>query len=325
VLGFFEAGQWPCALVTAQRLLSRRDRALGNSIIQSGASLGAMATPAVVWLLTTDAPGSWRLPFRVIGASGLFWVFAWLLFVPAGDVDLKPAANEISPDEAIPANDGDDDPTASDARARRRTLVRRFVALAVVVVVINLCWQYFRAWMPKMLREEFQYSKDKVQFFSMAYYLAADVGCLSIGFLVKLLASRGFSVHRARMTTFLACSLLTALSMLAAALPASSLLLATLLVIGFGSLGQFPTYYAFTQELSARKMGNVTGVLSFLTWMFYAVVSGPIGRWADRTGSYSHVTFLAGLVPMLGFLAVLFLWDRPTFGKRVRRTTLRRG
>ena len=48
LLGFFEAGQWPCALVTSQRLLSRRDRPLGNSILQSGASLGAIATPVVV-------------------------------------------------------------------------------------------------------------------------------------------------------------------------------------------------------------------------------------------------------------------------------------
>ena len=54
LLGFFEAGQWPCALVTAQRLLSRSDRPLGNSIIQSGASLGAIATPIVVLYLATD-------------------------------------------------------------------------------------------------------------------------------------------------------------------------------------------------------------------------------------------------------------------------------
>ena len=57
LLGFFEAGQWPCALITSQRLLSRRDRPLGNSILQSGASLGAIATPFVVIALTTSAAG----------------------------------------------------------------------------------------------------------------------------------------------------------------------------------------------------------------------------------------------------------------------------
>ena len=50
LLGFFEAGHWPCALVTAQRLLARSNRPLGNSILQSGASLGAIATPVVVLL-----------------------------------------------------------------------------------------------------------------------------------------------------------------------------------------------------------------------------------------------------------------------------------
>jgi ACS family hexuronate transporter-like MFS transporter len=311
LLGFFEAGQWPCALVSAQRLLSRRDRALGNSIIQSGASLGAVVTPGVVWLLTTDAPGSWRLPFLVIGVTGAAWVVAWLATVRASDLDLEGGAPELAPQTESVMGGPPGVEFAPDPSASRRVFLRRFLALAIVVVVINLCWQYFRAWMPKMLREEFGYSKGQVQFFSMAYYLVAGIGCLLIGFLAKWLAGRGLSVHGARMSTFLACSLLTALSVLAAALPASWLLLATLLVIGFGSLGQFPTYYAFTQELSARRMGNVTGILSFLTWMVYAVVSGPIGRWADRTGSYSQVTFLAGLLPMLGLLALLLLWNDP--------------
>ena len=54
LLGFFEAGHWPCALVTSQRLLSRRDRPLGNSILQSGTPWGALATPIVVLLLVSD-------------------------------------------------------------------------------------------------------------------------------------------------------------------------------------------------------------------------------------------------------------------------------
>ena len=252
LLGFFEAGQWPCALVTAQRLLSSRDRPLGNSIIQSGASLGAIATPIVVLYLVSDSQGAWRLPFRVIGAAGLAWVAVWFAVVRSHDVRLVSSAKPAVPLDDELSTIGNKRESAAEQWPTRFTFFRRFAALTIVVVVINLCWQFFRAWMPKMLREEYLYDAKQVQYFSIGYYIAADVGCLSIGFLTKWLAGRGLSVHGARVATFFVCSILTALSVAAAGLPASPLLLATLLAIGFGSLGQFPTYYAFTQELSAR-------------------------------------------------------------------------
>ena len=88
MLGFFEAGQWPVRLVASQRLLSRRNRPLGNSILQSGASLGAIATPLVVLLLNRGEPSGWRLPFRVIGAAGLVWVVAWLTVIRPRDLEI---------------------------------------------------------------------------------------------------------------------------------------------------------------------------------------------------------------------------------------------
>ena len=309
LLGFFEAGHWPCALVTAQRLLARNDRPLGNSILQSGASLGAIATPIVVLLLASNAADSWRLPFRVIGSLGVIWVIAWLVAIRPRDLDLDSSAlPALDPGNEMALLKGE-----SAVSGASGIFARRFLALAIVVITINLCWQYFRAWMPGMLREQYAYSQRDVQYFSIAYYVATDVGCLAIGFLIKWLTTRGISVHGARMATFLACSLLTSLCMVAAFLPASWLLLFTLLLIGFGSLGQFPIYYALSQELSARRMGKITGALSFLTWTATGLAQQPIGQWIDRTHSYSQVTFIAGLVPLIGFLALLLLWDRIVF------------
>ena len=239
--------------------------------------MGAIATPFVVISLTTTAPDSWRLPFRVIGAAGAVWVIVWLAVVRSEDLDMTNASLADDTGSALI-------PSLSEDLSRSRIVfVRRFLALVVVVVVINLCWQFFRAWMPKMLREEYQYSLFQVQYFSVAYYVAADVGCLGVGFLVKWLASKGYSIHGARMATFSVCVFLTALSTLAALLPASVFLLTTLLLIGFGSLGQFPVYYALTQELSARRMGNITGILSFLFgfpigWFLARLVSGSTAR-----------------------------------------------
>lgn len=318
MLGFFEAGQWPCALAASQRLLSSKNRPLGNSILQSGASLGAVATPIVVLALSGGEPGSWRLPFRVIGAAGVVWIIVWLMAIRPRDLEIREAA---SPDPSSPREGGAEDRPAEGEDASR-TFGRRFLALVVVVIMINFCWQYFRAWMPLMLEKEMGYSGKETQLFSSAYYLVAGVGCIVVGFLVKWLAARGWPVHRARMATFLFCSLLTALGTVAVFLPASWFLLLLLLMIGFGSLGQFPTYYAFTQELSVSKMGKVTGVLSFVTWTSFALVQEPIGRWIDHTGSYSAVMFIAGLTPLVGLLALAILWDRPAGRSRSGRSDL---
>ena len=44
-------------------------------------------------------------------------------------------------------------------------------------------------------------------------------------------------------------------------------------------------------------------------------------RWLDRTHSYSEVTFLAGLMPMIGFLALLLLWKAPRADKPVPKVS----
>ncbi len=311
LLGFFEAGQWPCALAAAQRLLPRDRRPLGNSILQSGASLGAIITPPLVLLLNHGGPGAWRLPFQVVGAAGLAWIVLWLLVIRPRDLEIA--------GEPEPAGPGRTELPAQAAPSERIP-VARFLALVVVVITINLCWQYFRAWMPMMLETQYGYSKTRTQSFSSLYYLAAGIGCLLAGLAVKWLTGNGWPVHRARMAAFAFCVLLTASSTLMVLLPSSWGLLVILLLVGFGSLGQFPPYYAFTQELSVRQMGNITGLLSFMTWTSTALVQGLIGRWIDRTGSYAAVTCLAGLVPMLGLLALLILWNQGRKPQRVSGT-----
>jgi len=298
LLGFFEAGQWPCALAASQRLLSRGNRALGNSVLQSGASIGAIATPLVVLALNSGGMGGWRTPFRVIGALGVVWVAAWLILIRPRDLE----GAEESPEAAEAGG-----PAPGDARAA----TRRIAVLIVVVIAINLCWQYFRAWMPKMLAEEHGYGNDAVQLFSSAYYIAAGLGCLAAGVLSRRLATGGMTVHAARMATFAACVGLTALSCLAAYLPMPNLVLILLLAVGFGSLGQFPMYYAFTQEISVRYMGRVTGLLSFAAWIVTGRMQKDIGRWIDQTHSYAAPTCLVGLAPVVALVVLLLFWDLP--------------
>lgn len=292
-LGFFEAGQWPCALSASQRLLTQRDRAMGNSILQSGAALGAVFTPIAVQMMVSDLPGSWRGPFRVIGLLGIAWTLVWLAVIRAGDLDRplahKPGAPEVS--------------TAS-----RAEFVRRFLVLIVVVIAINFFWQFYRAWLPKMLREQHGYSRTAVNYFTSAFYIATDVGCLAAGFAVKQLSARRMPVHSARVVVFLVCALLTGLGTVVSFLAAGPDMLAILLLIGAGALGLFPIYYSLTQELSAQHQGKVTGSLGCIAWLSSALMQRQIGRYVDRTGSYASVVFITGLLPLASLVVLHFFW-----------------
>jgi ACS family hexuronate transporter-like MFS transporter len=315
-LGFFEAGQWPCALVTTQRLLSRADRSLGNSILQSGASIGAILTPIVVGLfappLSGDGPASgtavaaldestagwWRSPFVVIGAMGILWIPPWLWMSWGIDLRRPPPSTASEP-----AN-------AAEGDGEWLLLARRYAALLVVVIVLNMVWQYFRVWLPKMLEQYHGYSPREVRWFIVAYYVATDLGCLSSGALARLLATRGMRVHASRLTAFSICALLTSMSTLASMLPKGPLLLGILLLVGFGALGLFPNYYSFAQELTERHQGKVTGSLGFITWVVSAEMQEIVGRAIDRTQSYAEGVFWIGLTPLLGLAALLLLWGR---------------
>src|SRR5580765_6781297 len=80
-LGFFEAGHWPCAIRTTRQLLEPKDRALGNSVLQSGTSIGAIITPLVMSRILTPDLGSWKYAFQLVGLFGLIWVIGWFALV----------------------------------------------------------------------------------------------------------------------------------------------------------------------------------------------------------------------------------------------------
>ena len=81
--------------------------------------------------------------------------------------------------------------------------------------------------------------------------------------------------------------------------------------IGFGALGLFANYYSFTQELSTRHQGKVTGSLGFLTWTFTASMHPWIGKVVDRTHSYDAAIFWVGLLPAVAFAALALFWNWP--------------
>ncbi|MCZ2344130.1 MAG: MFS transporter [Bacteroidales bacterium] len=319
MLGFFESGNWPCALVITQRLLARSDRSLGNSILQSGASIGAVLTPVAVlgifsiadpgedgrlaqWGLsggmgvavTGEPPMIWPLPFLVVGFIGLLWVSLWFLMIPAGSL-------------ARPQGSAESQTSSSYGSLFRD---RRFYILIVMVICISIPWQLIRAWLPKVLMESRGYSETVALGFNSAYYIAADAGCLLAGWITYRLARGRLGVHGSRVLVFGVAAGLTSLTVLAAVLPAGIPLMAILIIIAAGSLAMYPCYYSFTQELTTTGMGKLSGTLAFSGWVVSAITQPEFGRLADETGSHDIGFALAGIPALIPVVLLLLFWRK---------------
>ncbi len=310
VLGLFEAGHWPCALITARQVLTAAERPFGNGLLQSGASAGAVLTPLYV-LLVRSLGGGWDFVFWTIGLTGLLWVPLWFALVRKGDLDDKPApaagdpVAEAEMDEAGVPRAPTGGPVPFDAWG----FARRFVVLAVVVTCLGLSWQFIRAWLPKYLKEFHNYAPAASATAVALYYIAADLGCILAGFLVKVLAERGQAVHTSRAIVFALWCGLTALAALVPFLGGSFwVLVPVLMLVGAGILGLHPIYYALAQELPAKHMGLLSGVLAAMTWVTVGTAQGEIGAHIKATGDYTPGFMVAGLAPVAALVVMLVLW-----------------
>jgi MFS family permease len=92
--------------------------------------------------------------------------------------------------------------------------------------------------------------------------------------------------------------------------PKGAWLLVLLAIIGAGTLGLFPIYHAFTQEVSAAHQGKVTGLTGLAAWLCSSPAHTLFGRLVDRTKSFDLGLALAGLLPLAACAAIWLFWGK---------------
>lgn len=296
LLGFFEGAHWPCAVKTTRLLLEAKDRSMGNSLLQSGTSMGAIVTPLVMRAMLTEDLGSWRLPFLAIGVAGVIWVVMWFVLIKRDD---------------LPST-GPEQKTATSLS--KILLTRRMLVIMAVVGLINTGWQMLRAWLPKFLQEGRGYSEAHALYFNSVFYIATDVGVIGAGALTLWLHRKKIAVTKARMLAFGVCAILSGAVVMVPVLPKGLALLGVLLVVGAGALGVFPIYHAFTQDLSREHQGKVTGVASIAAWGF-SPAQKIYGRIIDSTKSFDAGLVAAGLMPLAALIILWLFWREPEIEK----------
>lgn len=304
LLGLFEAGHWPCSLRMTQRSFAPHQRTWGNGILQSGAAAGQVLVPQVIQATLWLGAG-WQRSFEWAALAGPLWAGVWLLIVRERDVQRPVLQTDESARGAGRPQEIQEIPFWRIVRSRRWWL------LLVTVVCINVPWHALRVWMPDTLQTWYGYDRSFVDHFTSLYYLSTFAGSLATGAVVAWLSSRGWNVHRARMTVFGACAILVALLAPAMLLPAGGLLLGIQLLVAFGSLGVAPIYYSLNQELSGKSQGKVGGSLSFLLWCLLALMQRSIGEWVKVSPQSRPVVFACvALLPALATVALVLGWGR---------------
>ena len=305
VLGACEAGHWPCALLTIRAMLSPADRTLGNGILQSGASIGAITVPLYIEL--TDRMGySWEFPFWSIGILGLFWVPLWFYMI--GNHPLHPSGPELALPQTIPEEAADTEFAMREAQRSRWALIRRILALSVVIASLVFSWQFMRAWLALYLEDYHGYSKLMTRGFVAGYYIAADAGCLLAGGVVAWLMRRGWSAEGSRRLGYTVFAIATAAVAFVPLLGNGWLMIAAVYLGAAGILGLHPYYYALTQEISTKQMGLIFGFLAAFGWIISSLSQIYLGRLIEATQSYQTGLILVGIAPLIGLLALLLLW-----------------
>lgn len=315
LLGLFEAGHWPCALKTTQRLLPPDKRALGNSVLQSGTAIGAMVTPLIIkTMVDVNVRGSWRPAFQIVAAVGVAWVVLWMISIRSRDL-------QTTTDPETPADPHGTTPPVTGVANHEHVVgagrsffsllfTRRFLVLIIVVIAINLCWHQFRVWMMKFLEQGRGFSRDESLLVNFWFNVMTDIGCLSAGIATAWLCRTGWTVHGSRNMVFGICSFLVALGGLIPWLHSGPALVFVLMAVGIGSLGLFPCYYALSQELSTAHQGKITGLLGTIAWVFPSLWHREFGAWVDQTKSYDIGMFLASLLPVIAWAAMCLLWPK---------------
>jgi ACS family hexuronate transporter-like MFS transporter len=199
LLGLGEAANFPACIKTVTEWFPKRERALATGIFNSGANVGNIVVPLMVPFLVTAF--SWRGAFVVTGASGLVWLFFWLVYYRPPEEHRRVSPAELTLILSDPAEKEESVPWS-------RVLPRKETwAFGIAKFLTDPIWWFYLFWIPRYLQSTFHLSLSANRVPVMLAYSISIVGSVAGGWISSFLLTRGKSANMARKTAMLICAL----------------------------------------------------------------------------------------------------------------------
>jgi len=310
LLGAGESGNWPAATKAVSEWFPKRERGLATALFDSGSSVGgAVAAWLILWIYFR---WGWRPAFAIPGTLGFLWLIIWrrLYHPPETHPRISPAEREMI------LSDKED---GSTAPATRNPLGWRLLlklpqtwAAVLAKALTDPVWFFVTDWFPiYLVAKGIELRTGLIAIWIP--FLAADFGNFFGGWISGVLIKRGWPLGRARNASIIFGGL--GVTMLMPTVFTSRLsVIALLFALATFSYAAFSTMANVLPSdlFYSESVATVSGISGTAAGLGTVVAFKLIGHFSDARQamgghSFDPIVIVAGLVPFVAMIVVLFL------------------
>lgn len=203
-LGLGEGGNFPSAIKVVAQWFPSRERALATSLFNSGSNVGAVVAPALVPCIALT--WGWQAAFVAAGLAGLLWLLFWFPLY-----EMPQRSRRICPAELAYISSDVSEVSAEQRISWGKLLgYRQTWSFILGKFLTDPVWWFYLTWLPDYFKQTRGLDLKKSWLHLVTIYSIITLLSIVGGWLTGFLASRGYTVTRARKTGmlfFAACAL----------------------------------------------------------------------------------------------------------------------
>ena len=309
LLGAGESANWPGATKAVSEWFPKRERALATALFDSGSSIGGAVAPFIVFAIYSH--WGWRPAFAIPGMLGFVWLLIWrrAYHLPKDHSRVSDEEREM-----ILADAAVTDAPLEKLRSRWVDLLKLPQTWGVIIArsFTDPVWFFIADWFPIYLVAKRIPLKSGLIAIWIPF-IAADLGNFFGGATSGYLIRRGWTLGAARKAlvvfggfgvTLLIPTVLTVNLALITVLFA----LATFCYAAFSTIANVLPSDLYRSD----SVASVSGLSGMSAGIGTIIAFKLVGYFSDAnqslaTHSFDTIIIVAGLVPFIGMILVLFL------------------
>jgi len=199
-LGVTESGNFPAAIKTVAEWFPKKERALATGIFNSGANIGAIATPLTVPYMVTH--WGWQSAFIVTGLLGFIWLIFWFVLYEVPKKHKRISQEELN---YIQSDKDEVQETANEPKLSWWKLLgyRQTWAFAIGKFLTDPIWWFYLFWLPDFFESTYKIKLQAASWPVATIYIISTVGSIGGGWLPLFLIRKGWPVFKARKISML--------------------------------------------------------------------------------------------------------------------------